>query len=88
MKDDDGVGPIGIGEVMRRIMGKALGRVIKSDIKEAGGVLQTCTGVESGLEASIHAMPRMYESEETDAVLLVDADRRLLDKVKKLKYLL
>ena len=59
-------------------MGKTLARVIKSDIKEAGGVLQTCTGIESGLEASIHAMSNNLESEEqTYAVLQVDADNAL-----------
>ena len=40
----------------------------------AGGCLQTCTGVEAGIEAAIHAMAKTFKKEECEAVLLVDAD--------------
>ena len=42
-------------------------------IKEAARPLQTCAGHGAGAEAAIHAMSRMFEEEESDAVLLLDA---------------
>ena len=68
-----GVRPIGVGEVLRRIIGKAVMRVLKEDIIQAGGALQTCTGIESGIEAAVHAMADEFHKEETEAILLVDA---------------
>jgi len=73
MKDDDGVRPIGIGEVLRRIMAKSVGKIVQGDVQLASGSLQTCTGVESGIEASIHAMYRLFLRDNVDAVILVDA---------------
>ena len=69
-----GVRPIGIGEVLRRIVGKLLIGVIKDDIVEAAGPLQTCTGLKGGIEAAIHAMRQTFEKENTEAILLVDAE--------------
>ena len=54
-----GVRPVGVGEVLRRITGKLLIGVIKSDRTTAAGLLQTCTGVKAGIEAAIHAI--VYE---------------------------
>ena len=56
-----GVRPIGIGEVLRRIVGKTVIGVIKEDIQEAAGPLQSCAGLKSGLEASIHSVKRAWE---------------------------
>jgi hypothetical protein len=72
-KDVDGVRPIGVGEVLRRIMGKAVVWVLKEEIMEACGTLQTFSGVQSGIEAATHAMASKFENEESEAVLLVDA---------------
>ena len=72
-KDDDGVRPIGVGETLRRIIGKALGWTLKDDIQEIAGPLQVATGLESGAEAAIHAMRNIFESEDCEAVILVDA---------------
>ena len=69
-----GVRPIGVGEVLRRIVGKLLIRVIKDDIIDAVGPLQTCSGLKGGIEAAIHAMRETYNKPETEAVLLVDAE--------------
>ena len=76
-EDNDGnpgVRPVGVGEILRRIVGKVVVKNIKEDIIEAAGPLQTCAGLESGIEASIHAMRKIFEKEETEAVLLVDAE--------------
>jgi len=72
-KAEGGVRPIGIGEVLRRIIGKMIGWVLKSDIQEAAGPLQACTGIEGGAEAAVHAMKEIFLYEESDAVILVDA---------------
>ena len=39
-----GIRPIGIGEVLRRIIGKAIRWEIKEDIIESAGCLQVCAG--------------------------------------------
>ncbi|EDO46763.1 predicted protein [Nematostella vectensis] len=51
-----GVRPIGVGEVLRRIMGKTASSTFKEEIKEAAGPLQVCAGHSAGVEAAIHAM--------------------------------
>ena len=69
-----GVRPVGVGEVLRRITGKLLLKVIKEDITTAAGPLQTCTGVKAGIEAAIHAMRQVFEDSESEGVLLADAE--------------
>ena len=59
---------IGIGEVLRRIMGKDVMRVIRQDIMETCGSLQTCSGLESGIEAAVHAMATQFKDEKTQAL--------------------
>ena len=58
---------------MRRIIGKAVLRILSRNIQETVGSRQLCAGQPAGVEAAIHAMRRIYESDETEAVLLVDA---------------
>ena len=41
-------------------MGKAVSWVVKKDIVEAVGTLQTCAGMESGIEEAIHAVKRFF----------------------------
>ena len=69
-----GIRPIGIGEVLRRIVGKSVMLVFKPDIQVAGGCLQTCTGTRSGIEAAIHAAATTWEDPNTEALLQVDAE--------------
>ena len=68
-----GVRPIGVVEVLRRIVGKTISHHCQNEIKEAAGPLQTCAGHGAGAEAAIHAMRTIYQQEATDAVLLIDA---------------
>ena len=68
-----GCRPIGIGEVLRRIVGKCIMAVVKDDVRRAAGNLQVCAGQQAGGEAAIHAMREIYSQEECEAVLLVDA---------------
>ena len=47
--------PIGIGEILGRVIGKTVSKFLNADVCEAVGVRQTCTGQEGGIEAAIHA---------------------------------
>ena len=69
-----GVRPIGVGEVPRRIIAKAILRIISHDIEEAAGPLQVCAGQEGGCEAAVHAMREIFQKPESEAVLLVNAN--------------
>jgi hypothetical protein len=68
-----GVRPIGIGEILRRIVGKTLSWVLKSDIQDTAGPLQVCTGLKSGAEAAIHFMRDQFKLDASEAVIMVDA---------------
>ena len=68
-----GVRPIGIGETLRRIIGKALYFTLKYDIQDAVGPLQLCAGFEGGCEAAVHAMQQLFSLPQFDAVIQVDA---------------
>ena len=54
-----GVRPVGIGEVVRRIVGKAVMKVVKQDLQEAIGSIQLCAGQDAGCEAAVHAMEHL-----------------------------
>ena len=71
-KSNGEVRPIGVREVIRRIIGKGVSRVRKKDLIDACGATQVCAGHKSGSEAAIHAMHNIFESDETDAALLID----------------
>ena len=55
-KGEGAVRPIGVSEVIRRIIGKCVMNIVKKDVVEASGSLQLCAGQKSGSEAAIHAM--------------------------------
>ena len=55
-KGEGDVRPIGVGEVIRRVIGKCVTKLTKQDIIEASCSLQVCAGSKSGSEAAIHAM--------------------------------
>ena len=45
---DPGLRPIGIGEVLRRIIGKIVVYILKSELQEDAGELQMCVGGAGG----------------------------------------
>ena len=49
-------------------------KVVKEDIKKAGGCLQLYAGQEVGYEATIHAMNKIFESNESEAILIAAAE--------------
>ena len=69
-----GLRPIGIGEVLRRLIGKAVTRVLRSDIEAAAGTLQLCAGQKGGCEAAIHSMVDIFDNTETHGIIQVDAN--------------
>ena len=73
-KEPAGIRPIGIGEVLRRIVGITI-VAEKPEIMESSGSLQLCGGQKAGCEVAAHAMTEIYDSEETDAVLFIDASK-------------
>ncbi len=68
-----GVRPIGVGEVLRRIIGKLIIYTIQPQIMESAGDVQLCASQQTGCKAAVHAMSNIFAEEETDALLLVDA---------------
>ena len=71
---DPGLRPIGIGEVLRRIIGKMVVYLLKPELQEGGGELQMCVGQEGGCEAGVHAMRTIFEEEDTHGIIQVDAN--------------
>ena len=55
LNKNPGVCPIGVGEIPRCIMAKAILHVVKQDIQEAAGSIQSCSGQIAGAEAAMHA---------------------------------
>ncbi len=41
---------------------------------DATAPLQVCSGLPGGVEAAVHALRRVYEDEDTEAIILVDAE--------------
>ena len=68
-----GIRPIGVGEVARQIVGKAVLSVMGVEIQQAAGSLQLCAGQPSGYEAAIHALRHIFDNATIQAALLVDA---------------
>ena len=67
------VRPIGIVEVVRRILGKVTMSIVKSDLIEAISPLQLCAGLEAGCEAAVHFISQSYDSDSSQGALFVDA---------------
>jgi len=72
-KGNGEVRPIAAGEVIRRIIGKCVTKVLKQDILDSSGSLQVRARHKSGSEATVHAMNSLFQQEDTNAVLLGDA---------------
>ena len=68
-----GVRPIGIGEILRRVIGKIVMILLKRDVLRATGSLQLCAGQDVGSEVAIYAAHGMFNKESTQAILMVDA---------------
>jgi hypothetical protein len=69
-----GLRPVGVGEIVRRIIGKAIMTVTGEKVQESVGALQLCAGQPAGVESAIHAMRGFLDEDESDGILLIDAD--------------
>ena len=86
---DPGVRPIGVGEVLRRIVGKAVMVIVKPEILNATGYQQLCIGQEAGCEVAIHAVRDLFEQDSTHGFIEINAsnafnqiNRKVLQNVK------
>ena len=68
-----GVRPIGISEVVRRIIEKAIMHVLNPIVAACTGPVQLCAGLQAGCEAGVHALRSLFTDADTEGVLLVDA---------------
>ena len=66
------VRPIDVGEVLRRIIGKAVMRIVKEDMLTAAGSMQVCAGLDGGCEAAVYAIRDIFNTDDTKGSLLVD----------------
>ena len=74
LNKNPGLTSIGVGEVLRMIIGEAVTTVLKKDLKNAAGGLQLCVGHEGGADAGIHGICEIIEEEYTEGLIQVDAD--------------
>ena len=51
-----GIRSIGVGEMARYILGKAILTTIRNEVQEAAGALQLCAGQQAGCKSAVHAM--------------------------------
>ena len=68
-----GVRPIGVGEVIRRIIGRNILRCIGNDLEIMGQNRQLCLGQKCDIEHAIHRLRETFELPETEGLLLIDA---------------
>ena len=73
LNKNPGVRPIGVCEVMRRLVVKAAISISRSQIQHACGYIQTCSGLPAGIEAATRVMGDGFATHDTEGVLLVDA---------------
>ena len=63
--------PVGIGEIIKRVIAKVVARAIRDEVKEVTGSRQ-CSGLEGACEAAVKAMDQMYK--EGKVVIVLDAE--------------
>ncbi len=70
-----GVRPIGIGETLRRIIGKTVCSVTRYDLNDTCDITQLCGGVRCGIKAAIHTVSDLFKDHEADGwgVLMIEA---------------
>ena len=70
LNKNPGIKPIGVGEVLRRLIGRAIASELKQDVKEAAGPIQVCAGHKAGSEAAIHAMHEIFQEDSSHLLML------------------
>ena len=66
---------LGIGEIIRRILGCNVMKTLRRNILECAGYLQLCTVQSAKCEAAVHALSSVFSEDDSNGILLVvDAD--------------
>ena len=60
-----GVRPVGIGETLRRIIGKIVCTVTRLDLAMQCGTDQLCAGIKCGIEGAVHAMCSLFSEHQS-----------------------
>ena len=68
-----GVRPIGVGEVLQRIIYKVILTVLKSNILNVTGYQQLCADLESACKVAVHAVVDLFEEDTTHGFIQIDA---------------
>ena len=71
-----GIRPIGVGEVLRIVIGKSLCLIICEDAEAVCGSAQLCAGTRCGVQGAIHMVSGMFNSNDY-GVLVMDAQNAL-----------
>ena len=64
--------PIGLGKVLRQVIGKTINCILQDDIQETVQSLQTATVLKASAGAAIHAMGTIFEEPSTEGVIPVE----------------
>ena len=70
---EPGVRPIGVGEVLRRRVGRFIARCVSADLKHLGSNIQFCLGQKCGIEHATHTLREEFDADESCSILLIDA---------------
>ena len=81
-----GMCPVGIGELLRQIIGKSILLILKTNIMQVAGATQVCVGQSAGCEAAICALYQILEAMGTNGVILGDADNVLIVSIRQWQY--
>lgn len=75
LNTNPGVQPIGVGEVLRRLLGKSMVLTTGMDVQELCGADQLCSGLKGGIEGAIPSVNRIFSESSSlgYGVLMVDA---------------
>jgi len=69
-------------EVCHWLLSRAVLCMILNDVLQAAGPLQLCAGQPAGCEVVIHAMRKVFDSSDAEAVLQVDATNKCFQSLK------
>ena len=83
-RKNPGVRPIGVREVMRRIIRRTITKCLKNELMSLGSNYQLCLGQKCGIEYAIHTLRDQYSKTSADAVLLIDAENAFNSLNRKL----
>ena len=75
-----GIRPIGIGETLRWLIGKAILCIAWDDVQRTAGSLQLCAGQEAACKARVHTMIRV-DTVKVHCCVLELMSRQILEQI-------